>query len=169
MKDKNGGMSDVNSGYSASDGTAMTSAVGNRIRGMAAADMSVNFYPALNLVPFDSYNTQSLDINRGPNSMLFGVGTPAGMVNQTTAQALLNQNNGSVSAQVASWDGFRATLSVNRSLIENKLAINVAAVYNETGFERKPSYDITPVRDLYLQAVQEDHAAGQLRALQQQR
>jgi outer membrane receptor protein involved in Fe transport len=39
-----------------------------------------------NRIPFDSYNTQSVEITRGPNSLLFGLGTPAGIVNQSAAQ-----------------------------------------------------------------------------------
>ncbi|MSU68820.1 MAG: hypothetical protein EXS40_09655, partial [Opitutaceae bacterium] len=64
-------------GYSfGNNGDSTTNAQSNRIRGLAAA-AAINNFPTNNGVPFDSCNTQSVEITRGPNSLLFGLGTLA--------------------------------------------------------------------------------------------
>jgi outer membrane receptor for ferric coprogen and ferric-rhodotorulic acid len=55
-----------------------------RIRGLANADNTRDFF--LTDIPWDSFNTDRVEVNRGPNAMLFGTGSPAGIINQTTAQ-----------------------------------------------------------------------------------
>ncbi|MDR2675623.1 MAG: TonB-dependent receptor plug domain-containing protein, partial [Opitutaceae bacterium] len=138
------GLSDNIAGSNSGGGmNAATNATANRIRGLGAPSMALNYYMALDQVPFDSYNTASIEINRGPNSMLFGMGSPAGIVNQSTAQALINKNTGSVQVRVDDRGSERASFSFNKSLIDNKLAIYGAFLYNDQQFERKPSYDIT--------------------------
>jgi hypothetical protein len=116
-------------------------ATANRVRGLDVSDIAVNNYPASARIMFDSYNTNSIEINRGPNSLLFGIGSPAGITNQSTTSAVLNQRKTEVSYELSSWGGYRATVSHNQPL-GDKLAIYVAALYDSKGFERKPSYDV---------------------------
>jgi hypothetical protein len=134
---------DTVAGYTlGNDGGTTTNAQSNRVRGLGAPDAGMNFYSSNSRVPFDSYNTQSIEINRGPNSMLFGLGSPAGIVNQSTAQAAFNRNTNTVQLRTDHNGSQRASLAINRSLIEDKLAIYVAALYDNRQFERKPSYDV---------------------------
>jgi outer membrane receptor for ferric coprogen and ferric-rhodotorulic acid len=78
---------DTISGYTAgNDGSLKNNAGSNRVRGLASPDNSLNYFPSNSKIPFDSYNIQSIEISRGPNSLLFGLGSPAGMVNQTVMQ-----------------------------------------------------------------------------------
>jgi outer membrane receptor protein involved in Fe transport len=128
-------------GTSGSYNSAATS--GNRIRGLAAADNEVDNFFSVSRLPFDSYNADSVEIDRGPNSIIFGTGSPAGIVNESRTQAVLNQTKGDVALQVSSWGGFRQTFEYNFPLIQDKLAIYVAQLYNSQGFEQKPSADIT--------------------------
>jgi hypothetical protein len=123
--------------------TASTNATANRVRGLGSPSFALNYYQTLPQIPFDSYNTASVEINRGPNSMLFGMGSPAGIVNQSTAQAQINKNNAQVQIRVDDRGSERASFSFNKSLIDGKLAIYGALLYNDQQFERKPSYDIT--------------------------
>ena len=60
------------------DGTA-------RIRGIAAPDRTRNFF--VTDIPFNTYNTERVDINRGANSFLFGLGSPAGLLNNALSKA----------------------------------------------------------------------------------
>ncbi|MDQ8203228.1 TonB-dependent receptor plug domain-containing protein [Pelagicoccus sp. SDUM812003] len=138
-----GYLKDEAAGISQDNGTVYSHATSNRIRGLGAADTSLNNYPTISRVPFDTYNTNSVEINRGPNSMLFGMGSPAGIVNQTTASAIIGQESSEISARVDSFGGWRASASHNQTIIEDKLAVFVAALHDERGFERKPSYDKT--------------------------
>ena len=131
-------------GYSfGNNGDSTTNAQSNRIRGLAAPDAAINNFPTNNRVPFDSYNTQSVEITRGPNSLLFGLGTPAGIVNQTSAQAALNKNTNQVALRTDQYGSFRTSLSVNREIVKDKLAFYGALLYNNQQFQRKPSRDLT--------------------------
>ncbi|HVZ63871.1 MAG TPA: TonB-dependent receptor plug domain-containing protein [Lacunisphaera sp.] len=138
---RNGVPRDTIAGYSSDAGDPSTRATANRVRGLSAADPSQNNYAALGRVPFDSYNTNSLEISRGPNSLIFGTGSPAGIVNQSTAQAVLNQRQTHVEARYGSWNDRRFTFSHNQPLLKDRAAIYVAGLWSDTGFRRKPSDD----------------------------
>jgi len=116
---------------------------GNRVRGLNSADLEMDNFFALSRIPFDSYNTQSLEIDRGPNSILYGTGSPAGIVNQERIKAELNKESGSVSFQVMNNGGYRDTAGLNIPLIKDKLSIYVAQAYTSVGFKQEPSYDIS--------------------------
>ncbi len=123
-------------------GTSTTIATNTRIRGLDSADTAQDNYPTIRSIPFDSYNTNTVEINRGPNSMLFGTGSPAGIVNQTTSSAVLNQRHSQVEYRVGSFGSYRASFNTNQPL-GAKAAIFAAALYDSPGFERKPSYNVT--------------------------
>ena len=131
-------------GYSfGNNGDSTTNAQSNRIRGLAAPDAAINNFPTNNRVPFDSYNTQSVEITRGPNSLLFGLGTPAGIVNQTSAQAALNKNTNQLVLRTDQYGSFRTSLAFNREIVKDKLGLYGAFLYNNQQFQRKPSRDLT--------------------------
>ena len=131
-------------GYSfGNTGDSTTNAQSNRIRGLAAPDAAINNFPTNNRVPFDSYNTQSVEITRGPNSLLFGLGTPAGIVNQTSAQAALNKNTNQLVLRTDHYGSFRTSLAFNREIVKDTLAFYGAFLYNNQQFQRKPSRDLT--------------------------
>ncbi len=135
---------DTIAGYSfGNNGDTTTNAQSNRVRGLAAPDAAINNFPTNNRIPFDAYNTQSVEITRGPNSLLFGLGTPAGIVNQTSAQAVLNKNNAQVVLRTDQYGSFRTSLSFNRSLLKDKLAFYGAILFNDQQFQRKPAGDLT--------------------------
>jgi len=134
---------DTVAGYSlGNDGGTTTNAQSNRVRGIGAPDASLNNYPTNNRIPFDSYNVQSIEITRGPNSLLFGLGSAAGIVNQSSAQAVLNRNTNEVSVRGDQNGSYRGVLSFNRALIDDKLAMYGAFLYDNRQFERKPSRDL---------------------------
>jgi len=138
------GVMDANAGAATGSSTVpFTNAQANRVRGLGVPSAAINYYPAIGAVPMDAYNIQSLEISRGPNSMLFGMGSPAGIVNQSTAQAALNRNTNSVQLRTDHNGSFRSSFAFNRSLLRDKLAVYGAFLYDDRAFERKPSYDIT--------------------------
>ena len=137
-----GNAADAVSGYSGDDGTPFTVATANRVRGLGTADTAQNNYPTISRLPFDAYNTNSVEINRGPNSMLFGTGGASGIVNQSTSEAALNQKKTQVSVRFGSYGAHRESISQNIPL-GRKVALFVAALYDAKGFPRKPSSEIT--------------------------
>jgi outer membrane receptor protein involved in Fe transport len=138
------GIADTISGFtSGGTGTPQTNATANRVRGIGVPSSAINYYPAIAQVPFDSYNLQSVEISRGPNSMLFGMGSPAGIVNNNTAQATLGRDTNTAQIRFDDRGSRRGSFSFNRSLIDDTLAIYGAFVWDDRRFERKPSYDKT--------------------------
>ncbi|HRE82130.1 MAG TPA: TonB-dependent receptor plug domain-containing protein, partial [Opitutaceae bacterium] len=141
---RNDGVLDVNAGGTQGNSVAsLTNAGANRVRGLGSPSSAVNYYPSIGAVPFDSYNTQSVEVSRGPNSMLFGLGSPAGIVNQSTAQAVLNRRSSGISFRTDQYGSFRSTFNFNQGLIDDRLAIYGAMLYDDRRFDRKPAYDRT--------------------------
>mgnify|MGYP001609640306 CR=1 FL=1 len=56
-----------------------------RIRGLPAGNNSVNFFTSN--MPQDHFNTERIDLSRGANSILFGIGSPGGLLNISTKRA----------------------------------------------------------------------------------
>ena len=57
----------------------------NRVRGLVGADNTRDLY--LTAIPWDGYNIEAVDIQRGPNAILFGQGSAGGVINTRTKQA----------------------------------------------------------------------------------
>lgn len=141
---RNDGVLDVNAGGTQGNSvSSLTNAGANRVRGLGSPSAAIDYYPSISAVPFDSYNTQSVEVSRGPNSMLFGLGSPAGIVNQSTAQARFNRETAGVAFRTDQYGSFRSSVNFNKGLIKDKLAIYGAALYDERHFDRKPAYDRT--------------------------
>jgi hypothetical protein len=138
------GFLDVNAGGTQGNSlNVFSNATANRVRGLGVPTQAINYYPSISQIPLDAYNVSSIEISRGPNSMLFGLGSPAGIVNQSTAQANLSRRTSSVSFRVDDRESFRASLDFNIPLIKDKFAIYGALLWDDRRFERKPSYDNT--------------------------
>ncbi len=109
-----GTVKDTVAGYTfGNDGSTTGNAQSNRIRGLNAPDAAINNFSTNNRIPLDAYNTQSIEISRGPNALLFGLGTPAGVVNQNAAQAVLNRESTSVTLRTDHNGSFRTSLALN--------------------------------------------------------
>ncbi len=141
---RNDGVIDVSAGFThGGDGQPQTNAIANRVRGIGIPSASYNYYPAISQVPFDAYNVQSIEISRGPNSMLFGMGSPAGIVNQSSTQAVLNRESYTLQLRTDHNGSFRSSFSFNQGLVDDKLAFAGAVLVDNKEFERQPSYDDT--------------------------
>ncbi|MBI5768102.1 MAG: TonB-dependent receptor plug domain-containing protein [Verrucomicrobia bacterium] len=128
------------------DNVSQDPARANRIRGVGSAGTSgsgVNLAFGNNAVnskiPVDLYNIDALEISRGPNSNLFGLGASAGTINLVPSLANLNRATSSVSLRFDDWGGHRESLNLNRPLIKGKLALRLATVHDDKAFTRKPS------------------------------
>jgi hypothetical protein len=115
----------------------------NRVRGLGPADITRDFFISLSAIQLDTYNIDDVELSRGPNSTLFGIGSPAGILNESIEKAVLNKDTNEVSARFGSFGDFRTTLNLNRTLIPDKLAIAVAGLYaNAHPTAEEPSFDI---------------------------
>lgn len=110
----------------------------NRVRGIGNANIAFNNIATTGRVPVDPLWMDSLELSRGPNANIFGLGNASGTVNQAPATANLSRNFTTLDMRVDSYGGWRGSLDVNRSLNE-KLALRASYAQQHTGFERKPS------------------------------
>jgi len=113
----------------------------NRIRGLNTANVSINNFPTSGIVPIDTYNIENVEISRGPNSNIFGLGNAAGTVNTNLADANTSKDITRIVARADSYGGWRSNVDFNRVLKKDRLAIRVSALRDEKGFVRKPSYE----------------------------
>ncbi len=110
----------------------------NRVRGLVSADTTRDLY--LTSIPWDSYNVDAVDIQRGPNAILFGQGSAGGVINTRGKQANF-RNFGEFGLRVDEYGSVRASLDLNRHLIDNELALRFATVYNTTEFKQEPAFE----------------------------
>ena len=108
-----------------------------RIRGLAAADNARDYF--ITDIPWDSYNIDRIDIQRGPNAILFGLGSPAGIINASIHNAEFS-NFGSVNGTTGSYGTIRSSIDVNQVLFPDILAIRVDALQNDEKFEQKQAW-----------------------------
>ena len=109
----------------------------NRVRGLATADNTRDFFGTD--IPWDSFNVERVDIQRGPNSILFGLGSPAGIVNASINGAGF-RSRGEAQYRFGSYGSQRASLDVNQVLIKNVLSIRVDGLYNRERFQQDPAF-----------------------------
>ncbi len=109
----------------------------NRVRGLAAADTTRNYFTTR--IPLDAYNTQSVTINRGSNAILFGLGSPAGIIENSTLAPLFKN---AARAQVSTdrYGSARASLDVERVLVPGKLSLRLAALDDAKNYEQEPAF-----------------------------
>lgn len=110
---------------------------GTRVRGLAAADLTRDYFPTS--VAFDSYNTERIEINRGANSALFGLGSPAGIINNSLIAAQ-KRDFGSVELHVGEFGSHRESFDVNVSPGGHPLSFRLAGVYDHQLFQQEPAF-----------------------------
>lgn len=79
----------------------------------------------------DTFNVERIDQSRGPNSILFGVGSPGGIVNTDTKQAILNAKIVKARLVVGSDSLLRGELDFNQTLVEGKFAFRLNTMFSE--------------------------------------
>ena len=109
-----------------------------RVRGLSNPDRTRGYF--LTNIGFDSYNTDRVAIAKGPKALLFGLGSPAGIVNNNLKQARFQDAN-RVQFRVGSWGATRQVLDINKEIIEDRLAIRLIGLNNQNKFMQKPAYE----------------------------
>jgi outer membrane receptor protein involved in Fe transport len=109
-----------------------------RVRGLANADNTRDFF--LTDIPWDAYIVGRVDMQRGPNAILFGIGSPAGIVNSSINQASFKDEN-TVEVRMDNYGSIRGSLDVNKVIVPNQLALRIAALDDETKYRQEPAYN----------------------------
>lgn len=111
-----------------------------RVRGLTAADNTRDYF--LTDIPWDSYNVDRVDLQRGPNSILFGQGSPAGIINSGTKTAAF-ANSGEFEFRFDNFSSSRASIDYNRELIDDELAVRVNLLRDNQKFKQEPAYALS--------------------------
>ncbi len=129
----------VNAGFDITGGaTNSRSDTGNNIigrdynfqvRGYRSATQTRNYF--VTLLDGDTFNIERIDVARGPNSLLFGIGGPSGVINSTAKQADPRRDFGQIGMRIGSFDRQRSTLDVNQGFLDGKFGARVNLLYQQ--------------------------------------
>ncbi|MCF3650263.1 TonB-dependent receptor plug domain-containing protein [Synoicihabitans lomoniglobus] len=108
-----------------------------RVRGLASADLTRDYF--ITNIPFDTFNTDRIEVQRGANSALYGLGSPGGIVNASTIKADFLGNRGRVRFETDQYGTARYSLRHNQ-MIGDHLAVRVAALSEDKGYEQKQAF-----------------------------
>jgi outer membrane receptor protein involved in Fe transport len=136
---------------------------GTRVRGLIAADRTRNYF--LTDTPMDGYNIERVEISRGANAILFGLGSPAGVVNSSLIKSDPRRTRTNLGTSIGSYGSYRGTLDHNQVLLRDKLSLRMAGVYGNTqystdfAFEKKKGVTLTgtylPFKNTTIRAISE--------------
>ena len=109
-----------------------------RVRGIGGGTRSRNFFQAQN--PTDNFNLDRVTVASGPNAILFGLGSPAGILDATPARATMRNRYG-FALQFDSESSKRATFDANHVILKDRLAIRLMGLSKREHTEKKPNLD----------------------------
>ena len=130
---------DIAANFTAAETGLVSPQTNQRVRGLAAADLMRDFF--LTNIRFDSYNTQRVEIQRGPNSILFGLGSPAGIINNTLNRPLLSGDRRLVELRVGSYGSHRAVIDIDETVLDGELGLRIMGLNDREYFRQKPAYE----------------------------
>ena len=93
-----GATSDINAVQFNGNAPRVNPQSSSRTRGLSAPNFTRGFFTTD--IATDGYNVESVTVNRGPNSILFGVGSPAGVVESSLLRPILSRNRNQVEVRV---------------------------------------------------------------------
>lgn len=102
---------------------------GYRIRGLTAS-IAQNYFNWT--IPAETALIERIEDSRGPNSVLFGIASPGGLINSMTKQAMTGRSFQKASVSAGSYESWRGTLDVNRVFLDKRLAFRLNSVWNKT-------------------------------------
>lgn len=110
----------------------------NRVRGLDAADNTRDYF--MTDIPWDSFNVGRIDLQRGPNSILFGVGSPAGIINASINDAAYKRSY-RVENSFDEYGSLRNSLDLNHVLLKNQLALRLSVLDDRRRFQQEPAFN----------------------------
>jgi len=126
-----------NNGATSDDAVRRNASPTVRVRGLASADLTRGYF--LSDIDFEGYNTDRITVSRGPNGMLFGLGSPGGIIDNSLKPAKFTDAN-SVEVTAGSFGSHREVLDVNRVLVPNKIALRIIGLKKEDQFMQEEPF-----------------------------
>lgn len=110
-----------------------------RVRGLVSADNTLNYFRTS--VAWDGYNVDRIDMLRGANSILFGLGSPGGVINASTRTANVVRDGGEADITTDEYGSFRSSLDYNKVILKNQLALRLGLLRDNQKYGQKPAFD----------------------------
>jgi len=109
-----------------------------RVRGLDAADNTRDYF--MTEIPWDGYNVDRVEIQRGPNSILFGLGSPAGIINTGLAGASFKSAY-KFENRISQYGSSRNIVDLNQCLLKGELAVRLIGLDDSTKYRQKPAFN----------------------------
>ena len=78
-------------------------------------------------IPRDTFNLERIEQSRGPNSVLFGIGSAGGVASLSTKSGIIGRSFQKVLLSTGSHNSWRAAIDLNQSLAKNAAICGRAA------------------------------------------
>jgi hypothetical protein len=111
-----------------------------RVRGLDQADNTRDYF--ITDIPWDAFDVGRVDLQRGPNSILFGSGSPAGIINVSTNAASFN-NSYNLTNRFDEYGSLRNSASLNQEIIPGVMAIRLAVLSDDEKYEQEQAFNNT--------------------------
>ena len=110
----------------------------SRGRGLTGVGATMNFFPTD--IPVSSYNVDRFTFLSGPNAILYGSGSPAGIVDASLLRARnLTKRQLKLSTRTDSEQSWRHTLDFSAPLKRDVLGLRIAAQNEDTNSFKRPA------------------------------
>jgi len=119
-------------------GLLMRPSQNTRVRGLDSADNTRDYF--MTEIPWDGYIVDRVDLSRGANSILFGVGSPAGIIN-TSINTAGFKDSGKVEARMGSFGSYRLSADYNQVVIKKTLSYRIATLLDNTKYRQEYTYN----------------------------
>ncbi len=130
---------DIGNRFSSAESTLQSPSTATRVRGLAGADLTRDFF--LTSIPLDSYNTERIDISRGANAILFGLGSPAGIINNQLKTANTRKPGVTLQQSLGRFDSHRQVLDVNTPIVPGTLGLRFIALNKREEYRQEPAFE----------------------------
>lgn len=130
--------SSIRDGRSRQEANRLNPESNTRVRGLVSAELSRDYF--ITEFGFDSFNVERVDISRGPNSILFGVGSPGGVINYGLKRARTEKDFNEIEFRAGSYGSFRASGDFNKVIVPGRLAVRFNLLENATKYRQEPAY-----------------------------
>ncbi|MCE2861415.1 MAG: hypothetical protein LW690_03070 [Opitutaceae bacterium] len=123
-----------------SDPEAVTSRTGTpfTVRGFRSSSLTNNFFTSR--IKVDNFNTETVTQSRGPNSLLFGLGSVGGGLDATAKAGRFDADSYGLEMRFDTEGSRRASIDVNRIVLPRKMALRFAALSHDQRTPREFQY-----------------------------
>jgi hypothetical protein len=122
------------------DPEAVTSRTGTpfTVRGFRSSSLTNNFFTSR--IKVDNFNTETVTQSRGPNSLLFGLGSVGGGLDATAKAGRFDADSYSLEMRFDTEGSRRASVDINRIVLPRKVALRFAALTHDQRTPRELQY-----------------------------